>query len=213
MSEHRSELYEELAKIGVATLYEASGQEGLVDVPLIQVSSGSRAAGPARTALCGPGDNRAVHEVMPRVNPGEVLVLTMTDPAPVAVLGELLAVQAKTHGAVAALVGASVRDVEQLQELGLPVWARWVRSTGATKNHRGQVDVPVSIGGAIIRPGDPVVLDADGAVVIAAERAQEVLEASRAREEKEAVARANYLAGQYSYDLNGMRAADEQAGS
>lgn len=202
---------EELRELGVATVYEASGRQGVIDADLVQVIAGSRAAGPARIARCGPGDNRAVHEVMSRVRPGEVLVLTMPEPAPVALIGDLLATQAKAQGAVAILVDASIRDVEELRELGLPVWARWVRVRGATKDHRGSVDVPVEVGGAAINPGDIVVLDTDGAVVVAAERAEEVRVASRQRFEREAAVRTRYEAGELSYDINGLRAHDEEA--
>ncbi len=203
--------YAELAALGVATVYEASGRQGLVDVPLIPVVPGARAAGPARVARCGPGDNRAVHEVMAHLVPGEVLVLTMVQPAPVALLGELLATQAKAHGAAGVLVDAAVRDVEELRELGLPVWARWVRVAGATKKHRGSVTEPVVVGGATVRPGDVVVADPDGAVVVAAERVAEVLDAARARRDREVEMRARFAAGELSYDVYAMRAQDATA--
>jgi 4-hydroxy-4-methyl-2-oxoglutarate aldolase len=133
-----------------------------------------------------------------------VLVLTMPEPGPVALLGDLLATQAKVRGAAAVLVDAAVRDSEELAEMGLPVWARWIRSRGATKTEAGELDVPVTVGGQEIRPGDLVVLDADGATVVAAERAGEVLQLSLAREEKEAAKRAKLEAGALSYDLDGL---------
>ncbi|TYB42568.1 dimethylmenaquinone methyltransferase [Actinomadura chibensis] len=194
--------------MGVATLYEAAGRTGLVDLPLTRVGGGPAVAGPARTAACGQGDNRAVHEVMSVLAPGDVLVAAMPDPAPVALLGELLGVQASVHGAAAVLVGGSVRDVAELRELGLPVWARWVRATGATKTERGRVDAPVTLGGAEVRPGDAVVLDDDGAVVVAADRVGEVLAAARARLEREAAMRARLRSGELSYDIYGMRSED-----
>ena len=194
----------ELARLGSATVYEASGREGLVDVELRQIIPGSRACGPARTVLCGQDDNLMVHAAMARLQAGEVLVLTMPEPAPVALLGELLATQAKVRGAAAVLVDAAVRDSEELAGMGLPVWARWVRSRGATKHVAGELDVPVRIGGQEIRPGDLVVLDADGATVVAAERADEVLRLSLAREEKEAIKRAKLEAGALSYELDGL---------
>src|ERR1700759_4167580 len=165
----------EFARLGVATVYEAAGRQGLIDADLVQVVPGSRCPGPARTALCGQGDNLAVHAAMAELQPGEVLVLTMPEPAPVGVLGDLLATQAKVHGAAAVLVDASVRDVEELAQMGLPIWARWVRVRGATKDDHGWHDVPVNVGGAEINPGDIVVLDADGACVVAAEHARRVL--------------------------------------
>jgi 4-hydroxy-4-methyl-2-oxoglutarate aldolase len=201
----------ELARLGAATVYEASGRQGLVDADLCQIIPGSRACGPARTVRCGQDDNLMVHAAMARLEPGEVLVLTMPEPAPVALFGDLLATQAKVRGAVAVLVDAAVRDREDLVGLRLPVWTRWVRSRGATKDVVGELDVPVEVGGQEIRPGDFVVLDADGATVVAAERAQEVLEASRAREEKEAVKREKLQEGALSYYLDGLHAVVEGA--
>jgi len=194
----------ELARLGSATVYEASGRQGLVDVELRQIVPGSRACGPARTVRCGQDDNLMVHAAMAGLQAGEVLVLTMPEPAPVALLGDLLATQAKVRGAAAVLVDAAVRDSEELAGMGLPVWARWVRSRGATKNVPGELDVPVYVGGQEIRPGDLVVLDADGATVVAAERSDEVLRLSLAREEKEAVKRAKLEAGALSYELDGL---------
>jgi 4-hydroxy-4-methyl-2-oxoglutarate aldolase len=194
----------ELARLGSATVYEASGRQGLVDAELHRIVPGSRACGPARTVRCGQGDNLTVHAAMAGLRAGEVLVLTMPEPAPVALLGDLLATQARVRGAAAVLVDAAVRDSEELAEMGLPVWARWIRSRGATKEIAGELDVPVHVGGQVIRPADLVVLDADGATVVAAERAEEVLRASLAREEKEAVKRAKLEAGALSYELDGL---------
>jgi 4-hydroxy-4-methyl-2-oxoglutarate aldolase len=200
-----SEVHEELRRLGTATLYEASGREGMVDVSFEQVIPGSRAAGPARTVRCGQGDNLMVHAVMDRVEPGDVLVLTMPEPAPVALVGELLATQAERRGAAALLVDAAVRDVEELRELGLPVWARWVRVRGADKRTVGSIDEAVEVGGAEIRPGDTVVLDADGVVVVSRERLETVLADARDRAEREHAKRAKLSAGSLSYDLDGLR--------
>jgi 4-hydroxy-4-methyl-2-oxoglutarate aldolase len=202
---------DELRRLGSATVYEASGRAGLVDADLRQLIPGSRACGPARTVRCGQDDNLMAHAAMARLEPGEVLVLTMPEPAPVALFGDLLATQAKVRGAVAVLVDAAVRDSEDLAGMRLPVWTRWVRSRGATKDVVGELDVPVSVGGQEIRPGDLVVLDADGATVVAAERAEEVLEASRAREEKEAVKRDKLQEGALSYYLDGLHTIVEGA--
>lgn len=196
---------QQFAHYGVATVYEASGRNGLIDIPLTQVIPGSRIAGPARTVLCGQGDNLMVHAVLDQVQPGEVLVLTMPEPAPVALVGELLATQALVHQVAALLIDASIRDTEELRTLGLPIWARWTRVRGATKKSVGAINQPVTVGGATIAPGDIVVLDVDGAVVVAAERAEQVLQASREREEHEAALRAKLQQGQLSYDLHGLR--------
>jgi 4-hydroxy-4-methyl-2-oxoglutarate aldolase len=195
----------ELARLGVATVYEASGREGLIDADLVQVIPGSRAAGPARPVSCGQDDNLMVHAAMAAAQPGDVLVLTMPEPAPVALIGDLLATQAKGRGVAGILVDAAVRDVEDLRELGLPIWARWVRVRGAEKDVAGAIDEPVIVGGAEIRAGDIVVLDADGACVVAAERAAEVLDASLAREEKERVKRGRLQAGELSWEIDGLK--------
>jgi 4-hydroxy-4-methyl-2-oxoglutarate aldolase len=199
----------ELARLGSATVYEAGGRCGYVDADLVQVVPGSRAAGPARTVRCAQNDNLMVHAVMEHLQPGEVLVLTMPEPAPVALIGDLLGTQAQVRNAAAVLVDASIRDYEELVEMGVPIWARWVRVKGATKTTAGTLDVPVTVGGALIRPGDIVVLDADGVAVVEAERVDEVLTASQAREQREAVKRAKLQAGELSYDMGGLRAVVE----
>jgi 4-hydroxy-4-methyl-2-oxoglutarate aldolase len=198
-------VYGELAQLGSATVYEAGGRRGYVDADLIQVVPGSRAAGPARTVRCGQDDNLMVHAAMASLEPGEVLVLTMPEPRPVALLGDLLATQAKAHGAAAVLVDASVRDSEDLAELGLPVWTRWVRVRGAGKEIAGSIGEPVTVGGASIRQGDVLVLDADGVAVVEHERVDEVLAASQERLEKERVKRAKLAGGALSFDLDGLR--------
>jgi 4-hydroxy-4-methyl-2-oxoglutarate aldolase len=199
------QICDELAQLGSATVYEAGGRRGYVDAELIQVVPGSRACGPARTVACGQDDNLMVHAAMAAVQAGEVLVLTMPEPRPVALVGDLLATQAKAQGAAAILVDASVRDVEELAELGLPIWARWVRVRGAAKDTPGSIGQPVTVGGAAIRNGDILVLDADGVAVVEQERITEVLEASRERLERERVKRSKLQAGELSYDLDGLR--------
>jgi len=198
-------VFGELAELGSATVYEAGVRRGYVDADLVQVVRGSRVAGPACTVSCGQDDNLMVHAAMAAVQPGEVLVLTMPEPRPVALVGDLLATQAKVHGAAAILVDASVRDVEELAELGLPIWARWVRVRGAAKDVAGTIGEPVVMGGATIRQGDVLVLDADGVAVVESERVQEVLAASRERAEREVVKRAKLKDGALSYDLDGLR--------
>jgi 4-hydroxy-4-methyl-2-oxoglutarate aldolase len=200
-----TDVFSELASLGSATVYEAGGRRGYVEADLIQMVPSSRAAGPARTVRCGQDDNLMVHAAMAEVEPGEVLVLTMPEPRPVALIGELLATQAKAHGAAALLVDASVRDLEDLVELGLPIWARWIRVRGATKDAPGVIGEPVIVGGAEIRRGDAVVLDVDGVAVVESERTEEVLEAARERAEKERVKREKLEGGALSYDLDGLR--------
>jgi 4-hydroxy-4-methyl-2-oxoglutarate aldolase len=195
-----------LADFGTATVCEAAGGEGIVDVDLKQVVPGSRVAGPARTVLCGQGDNLAVHEALATVRPGEVLVITMPEPAPFGAVGELVVIQARACGAAGMLVDVAVRDVAELKEIGLPIWARFVRVRGTSKTDPGRLDVPVVVGGATIRPGDVVVMDDDGAVVVPAERVEDVAEGARAREDKESRLRPKLRAGELTYDLLGLRA-------
>lgn len=202
-------VYKELAEAGVATVYEAYGRRGLLDVELLPLTPGRYAAGPARIALCGQNDNRAVHEVMAHLQPGEILVLTMPEAAPVALFGDLLATQALTAGAAGVLVNAAVRDSADLAELSMPIWTRWRRATGATKATRGSVNVPVAIGGTLVAPGDVLVLDDDGATAITRSDVDSALVAVRERIAKEDGLRKRWAAGELSYDAYGMRAEDE----
>ena len=197
--------HDELAQLGSATVYEAAGREGLVDADLIQLLPGSRACGPARPVRCGQGDNLMVHAAIAEAQPGEVLVLTMPDPEPVALVGELLATQARGRGVAALLVDAAVRDSAELADLGLPIWARWLRVRGADKAAVGSIGEPVEVGGTTIASGDAVVLDGDGAVAVAAGRVEEVLVAARDRGQRERVKRAKLEDGALSYDLDGLR--------
>jgi len=199
-----------LSEFGVATVYEAAGREGLIDIPLIQLLPDSRVAGPARTALCGQGDNLMVHAAIEQIQPGEVLVLSMPEPAPVALIGELLATQVEVRKAAGILVDAAVRDVEELVALGLPIWTHFIRVKGATKTKVGELNVPVTVGGTKISPSDILVLDMDGGVCVKRERVDEVLQASEDRFEKEARMRDRLVAGEISYDIHGLRSVVEK---
>ena len=197
--------YATLAELGVATVHEAAGRTGVIDVPLTQVVAGSRVAGPARIALCAAGDNSMVHAVIAHALPGDVLVLTSREPAPVALVGELLATQAQAQGVAGILVDGAVRDLDELVAIGLPIWTRFVRAQGATKGTVGELDVPVTIGGTEIRPGDLVVLDCDGAMALASAQVEEVLPLALERAERERAMRERYAAGELSYNVNGLR--------
>jgi 4-hydroxy-4-methyl-2-oxoglutarate aldolase len=198
--------HDELARLGTATVYEATGQRGLVDGEWIQVIPGSRVAGPARTVRCGQGDNLMAHELLTDVRPGDVLVLTMPHPAPFALMGDLMVTQAKVQGAAALLVDAAVRDIEALRDIGLPIWTRWVSMRGTTKALKGPIDEPVVVGNQVIAAGDIVILDADGVAVVPKDEVERSIELSRVREAKEDVAREQLLAGEYTHDVFGFRA-------
>ena len=197
--------YATLAELGVATVHEAAGRLGIVDFALIQVVPGSRVAGPARIALCAAGDNTMAHAVIAHAKPGDVLVLTSNEPAPVALIGELLATQAQQQGVAGILVDGAVRDLDELAAIGLPIWTRFVRAQGATKGTVGSLDVPVTIGGTEIRPGDLVVLDCDGAMALPHAQVDEVLPLALERAERERAMRERYAAGELSYNVNGLR--------
>jgi 4-hydroxy-4-methyl-2-oxoglutarate aldolase len=197
--------YAALAKLGVATLHEAAGRVGVIDLPLIQVLPGSRVAGPARIAVCAPGDNSMVHAVVAHAQRGDILVLTSVEPAPIALVGELLATQAQAQGVAGILVDGAVRDLDELAAIGLPIWTRFVRAQGATKGEAGRLDVQVVIGGTEIRSGDLVVMDCDGVMALPSKRIEEVLPLARERAEREHAMRQRYAAGELSYDLNGLR--------
>ncbi|MBE1879039.1 dimethylmenaquinone methyltransferase [Myceligenerans sp. TRM 65318] len=210
MSTDLDTICRELADAGVATVYEAAGRQGMVDVELQQIVPGTRVAGPARVVACAQDDNFAVHRAMSVLQRGEVLVLAMPEPRAVGLVGDLLITQAKVRGAAAMLVDAAVRDVDDVRELGLPVWTRWVRVRGARRTDPGDLDVPVELGGQPIRPGDVVVLDRDGAVVVPQAGLPGVLDATRARLAREARMRERLLAGELSYDIHGLREIHEE---
>jgi 4-hydroxy-4-methyl-2-oxoglutarate aldolase len=197
--------YDAFARLGVATVHEAAGRIGVIDVPLTQLVPGSRVAGPARIALCASGDNSMVHAAVAHANPGDILVLTSVEPAPIALIGELLATQAQVRGVAGILVDGAARDVDELRAIGLPIWTRFVRAQGATKGEVGKLEAPVVIGGSEVRPGDVVVMDCDGAMALPLERVDEVLPLAVERAEREAAMRLRYAAGELSYDLNGLR--------
>ena len=195
----------ELARLGSATVYEAGGRRGYVDADLHQIVPGSRVAGPARPVLCAQDDNLMVHAAIETIQPGEIVVFAMPQPRPVALVGDLLATQAKAHGAAGLLIDASVRDAEELAGMGLPIWARWIRVKGALKDTPGTIGEPVTVGGAVIRAGDVLVLDAAGVAGVEAQRVEQGLAASLRREADETAKRARFAAGELSVDVNGLR--------
>jgi 4-hydroxy-4-methyl-2-oxoglutarate aldolase len=186
--------YGDLARIGTATIYEAAGRVGLVDLDLLRLVPDSCTAGPARPVLCAQGDIRTAHTALEQARPGDVLVLTMPEPEPLAMFGDLMAAHALTRDVAAVLVDGAVRDADELAELELPVWARWVRVRSGPAECDGTLDEPITVGGVTISAGDIVVLDGDGAVVIAAERLDEVRAAAHAWDARERAERAKLLA-------------------
>lgn len=192
-------------ELGVATVYEAAGRQGLIDLPLIQIQPCSKVAGAARTVLCGQDDNLMVHAIVEQILPGEVVVIAMPEPRPIALIGELLTMQIKQRGAAAILLDAAIRDVEGLIQMGLPIWTHFIRAKGATKNIVGELNGVVTIGDTQINCGDIVVLDADGGVCVKQELAEKVLQESINRFDREFSMRERFLKGEISFDIHGLR--------
>jgi len=190
-----------LVRMGAATVYEAAGRTGLIDLPFHQIGPAGAVAGPARTVACGQGDNLMVHAAIPALREGEVLVVAMPDPQPVALVGDLLVTQMLARGAAGLVLNGAVRDVAALRQLGLPIWTSFVRVRGAERQVVGRVGGPVDIGGATVTTGDIVVADADGVVVVDATRVGQVLEAAEDRERGEHDKRAQFEEGVMSFEL------------
>ena len=198
-------MIDQFAQMGVATIYEASGRNGLIDSPLERLIPNSKVAGLARTVLCAQGDNLMMHAVLATVQRGEILVLTMPEPEAVALIGDLLVTQAIECGVAGILVNAAVRDADELRQMGLPIWTRFIRAKGATRISLGALNTPVQIGGVVIHPKDLVVMDGDGAVAVPAAKIETVYEASLARVSRETELRKHFSAGQLSLDVYGLR--------
>mgnify|MGYP000433301525 CR=1 FL=1 len=193
------------AELGVATTYEAAGRSGLVQGAFLRVVPGARAAGWARTVQCAPADNLAVHQALAVAGPGEIVVVAAPQPCRVSLLGGLLATQARARGVAGILLDGPVRDVDEIAELGLPVWARGADAAGAGKLGPAQLDVPVLVGGVHVAPGDLVVLDGDGAAVVGADLVDEVLAAAEGRHARELGLLDRLEAGESTLDLLGLR--------
>jgi 4-hydroxy-4-methyl-2-oxoglutarate aldolase len=170
------------------------------------IQDGAVVAGSAVTVSCHPGDNLMIHAAIETCRPGDVLVVGTTSPSTDGMIGELLATSLRAHGVVGVVIDAGVRDVAPLRAMGFPVWAQAISPQGTVKASPGSVNLPLVCGGVLVRPGDDVVADDDGVVVVPRERAAGVLTAGREREANEAEKRTRLAAGELGVDMYGLRA-------
>jgi len=194
-----------LAELGVSTVHEADHRRGALDPAIRPIQSGARIAGPAVTVSCAPGDNLMVHAAVETCRPGDILIVTTTSPSTDGMIGELLATSLRAHGVIGIVTAAGIRDVAELRAMEFPVWARAVNPQGTVKASPGSVNVPVVCGGQIVHPGDAIVADDDGVVVVPRDRCAEVLEAGRARAANEDAKRTKLAAGELGVDMYGLR--------
>lgn len=194
-----------LATAGVATVYEAQGRRGLLDTEIRPIQRGARIGGSAVTVSSAPGDNLMVHAAIEVLRAGDVLVVALTEPALYGVVGDLLATSMRAHGCVGLVIDSAVRDSAELNELGFPVWSRGIYSAGTAKATAGSVNVTVMCAGATVSPGDVIVADDDGVVVVRRDEAGSVLNATQQRLDKEAATRTRLEAGELGVDFYGLR--------
>ncbi|MBD3677915.1 MAG: 4-carboxy-4-hydroxy-2-oxoadipate aldolase/oxaloacetate decarboxylase [Rhodobacteraceae bacterium] len=194
-----------LAKYGVATVHEAQGRVGLMHQRMRPIYHGPAISGTAVTCTLPPGDNWMIHVAVEQCQPGDILVAATISESHSGYFGELLGTALKARGVRGLILDAGCRDIDELEELGFPVWSRSISAHGTVKETIGDVNVPVSCGDALVNPGDVIVADTDGVVVVPRMKAAEVLAASQARIEKEEQSRARYQAGELGLDVNNMR--------
>ena len=196
---------EALSAFGVATIHEAMGRVGLLRPYLRSAYPSARLCGPAVTVLLQPGDNWMLHVAVEQVRPGDVVIAGCTTESEDGFFGELLATSMRSRGCAGIVIDGGVRDVAELEEMDFPAFSRAINAKGCVKGTLGSVNIPVVVANALVRPGDIVVGDRDGVVVVPIERAEEVAAASAAREANEEGKRARFRTGVLGLDMYAMR--------
>jgi 4-hydroxy-4-methyl-2-oxoglutarate aldolase len=194
-----------LGELGVATVHEAQGRTGLMKPYMRPIYPSAKVAGPAVTVLCQSGDNLMIHAAVAVCQPGDVLVVTTGSDSTDGMFGDLLATSLTAHGVLGLIIDAGVRDVSELTAMDFPVWSRAISAQGTVKATAGSVNIPIVCAGASIQPGDVVVGDMDGVVVVPRENAAEVAKASQARVAKEEKNRHSLRSGELGLDMYGLR--------
>ena len=198
-------LVRQLGEMGVATVHEAQGRSGLMKPYMRPVYAAARVAGTALTVYCPPGDNMMIHAALSVCAPGDVLVVAPFADCTDGYFGDLLAESCKAHGVQGLVIDAGVRDTADLTTMNFPVWSKAIHSQGTVKASPGSVNVDVVCAGALVRPGDAVIGDNDGVVIVPRERVDEVCQLSQERIAKEKASRERLRSGELGFDFYGMK--------